>query len=242
MSDAARLARMRFSSKPSGLSYLHFNLSPMHRDEIRSELANAAGESAFSAAATYVEAVGGIKSGTISWSIVRLYYSCYYCLKSIAILNSAVPFNTGKEEMLYNAKDNTFLKGGSSSHHWNWNTLRKVAALKALWPFSEDSETAYGELRAHREDVNYKHAFPDPQFHSCLSSHTSDLDKRIREYRDDTAFLYTYLGDHLALAYPTKMIFNLEQTMVADGVILDGDKKAHLQSLWKMKDHCPFAG
>ncbi len=214
----------------------------MHRDEIRGELASAAAESAFAAAATYVEAVGGIKSGTISWSIVRLYYACYYCIKTMAIRNGAVPFNSGKEEMLYNARDNTFLRGGSSSHHWNWNAMRKVPALKALWFYSEDSETAYTELRTHREDVNYKHAFPDPEFHNCLSSHTNDLDKRIREYRDDTTFFYTYLGDHLALAYPTKMVFHLEQEMTGQGATLDGDKKAHLKSIWKMKGYCPFTG
>lgn len=241
MSDASRLAKKRFAAKAAGTPYNKFNLSEFHRDEIRGALESAAGQSAFAAAVTYVEATAGIRSGTISWSIVRLYYACYYCLKAMAIRKGVVPFNTGKDEMLYNARENVFLKGGSSSHHWNWNAIRKVPTLNKQWFYSEDSESAYSELRSHREDVNYRHAFPDPEFHSCLASHTSDLNKRIREYRDDTAFLYTYLGDHLALAYPTKMIFHLEQEMVAGGFSLDDDKKNHLKSLWRMKDRCPFA-
>lgn len=241
MSDASRLAKKRFAAKAGGTPYAKFMLSDLHRDEIRGELASAARESAFAAAVTYIEATAGIKSGTISWSIVRLYYACYYCLKTMAIRKGVVPFNTGNGEMLYNARENVFLKGGTSSHHWNWNAIRKVPALKTLWFYSEDSEAAYTQLRTHREDVNYRHAFPDPEFHRCLASHSVDLNKRIREYRDDTAFLYTYLWDHLTLAYPTKMIFNLEQEMIAEGFSLDDDKKAHLSSLWRMKDRCPFA-
>ncbi|MDL2399463.1 hypothetical protein [Rhizobium mayense] len=242
MSDAARLAKMRFAGKAAGAPYPKFSLTGIHRDEIRGELANAAAESAFAAAVTYVEAMAGIKAGTIAWSVVRLYYTCYYCLKALAVRNGAVPFNSGKEEMIYNAIENAFLKGGSSSHHWNWSAMRRVPALKSLWFYSEDSENAYAELRSHREDVNYRHAFPDPEFHNCLASHTSELDKRIREYRDDAAFFYTYLADHLALAYPTKMIFHLEQEMLSSGFSLDCDKKAHLKGMWKMKDRCPFAG
>src|SRR5690606_37510254 len=103
-----------------------------------------------------------------------------------------------------------FLKGGTSSHHWNWISIRKVVQLSESWFASSDSQEAYERLRKHRENVNYTHAFTDPAFHRCLVSGESDLTKRFRLYRDDGTFLYTYLDDHLAIAYPTKLIFSLD--------------------------------
>jgi hypothetical protein len=192
MSDAARLARVSFLSKPPGLSYSAFQPSPIQLAGIESTRLAAASDSAYAAVISYVEALASLQHGSASWSIVKLYYSCSYSLRALLFLNQVVPFNGGKE-MLFDIDGKKFNKGGTSSHHWNWPSIRSVGAINRSWFTFEDSEEAYSKLRKHRENVNYTHSFTDPDFHSCLVSGEMDLTRRFRTYRDDGEFLYTYL-------------------------------------------------
>lgn len=240
MSDAARLARQSFSIKSEGLSYLHFSPGPGALASIVATINDAVSESAYAAVISYAEALSGLQSGYISWSVVRLYYSCFYSVRALLLLNKVVPFNCGGE-MLLDLCDAKFLKGGKSSHHWNWASINKISRMTGSWFFSVDSKESYEKLREYRENVNYTHAFTDPDFHQCLVSGEADLGKRFRAYRDDSAFLYTYLPDHLAIAYPTKLIFTLDAAMRSASIRLDSEKIAHIRKIWTIKDRCPIS-
>lgn len=239
MSDAARLARQALSSKPAGMPYVHFEPGVAHLSTIGATVNDAVSDSAYAAAVSYVEALSGLGNGSISWSIVRLYYSCFYSIRALLLLNNVVPFNCG-EEMLLDISNAKFLKGGRSSHHWNWVSIRRISRIASNWFFSEDSQESYEKLREHRENVNYTHTFTDPIFHQCLLSGDVDLAKRFRSYRDDGAFLYTYLVDHLAIAYPTKLIFALDASMQRASIELEPEKIAHIKKIWSFKDRCPM--
>lgn len=238
MSDAARLASQSFSRKPKGTVYRHFAPSVSELSSINSVMADAAIDSSYAAVITYAEAISGIQKGSISWSVIRLYYSCFYSLRALLLLSKVVPFNS-KGEMLLDAQSGKFLKGGTSSHHWNWNSIRKIAQIRGDWFVSEDSEDAYAKLRQHRENVNYTHSFTDPSFHSCLVSGELDIAKRFRSYRDDAQFLYTYLADHLAIAYPTKLIFSLDASLKGQSLSLPQESIKHANSIWSVKARCP---
>ena len=240
MSDAARLASQAFSQKPQGTAYAHFAPSAGEISAIRATLEDAVMDSSYAAVVSYAEAITGLQHGSISWSIVRLYYSCFYSLRALLLLNEIVPFNC-HGEMLLDVQRGMFLKGGKSSHHWNWASIRKIAQLTGSWFVSSDSEETYEKLRKHRENVNYTHAFTDPAFHRCLVSGESDLTKRFRSYRDDGPFLYTYLADHLAIAYPTKLIFGLDALLRDASISLPHDRTSHAKKIWSMKDRCPVS-
>jgi len=240
MSDAARLASQAFLQKPQGTPYAHFVPTAGEISAIRATVEDAVMESTYAAVVSYAEAMSGLQHGSISWSIVRLYYSCFYSLRALLLLNEVVPFNC-RGEMLLDIPSGKFLKGGASSHHWNWTSLRKIAQLGGGWFLSSDSEETYEKLRRHRENVNYTHAFTDPSFHRCLVSGESDLTKRFRSYRDDGPFLYTYLTDHLAIAYPTKLIFNLDASLRDASMSLPPENISHVKKIWSMKDRCPVS-
>ena len=240
MSDAARLARQLFASKSEGLSYADFVPKAGDLAAIVAKVDEAVSESAYAAVVSYAEALSSLKQGYISWSIVRLYYSCFYSIRALLLLNKVVPFNsTG--EMLLDISNAKFLKGGKSSHHWNWISINKVARLTGSWFLSTDSQESYKKLREYRENVNYTHAFTDPNLHHCLVSGEADLGKRFRSYRDDQIFLYTYLTDHLAIAYPTKLIFALDESMQNASINLESEKIAHIKKIWIIKDRCPIS-
>lgn len=240
MSDAARLARQAFSQKPEGTPYADFALSAAEISAIRATIEDAVKASSYAAIVSYAEAMSGLQRGSISWSIVRLYYSCFYSLRALLLLNKVVPFNC-QGEMMLDIPSGKFLKGGGSSHNWNWKSIRKVAQLGGAWFVSSDSQDTYERLRKHRENVNYTHAFTDPAFHRCLVSGETDLARRFRAYRDDGSFLYTYLADHLAVAYPTKLIFSLDASLHDASMSLPPENIAHLRKIWSIKDRCPVS-
>lgn len=240
MSDAARLARQSFSSKPAGMQFAHFTPPAGVLSTIGAAIDEAVSESAYSAVVSYAEALSSLKSGSISWSIVRLYYSCFYCIRALLLLKKVVPFNFNGE-MLLDVCGAKFIKGGASSHHWNWSSITKVSRLAGAWFLSADSQDSYKKLREYRESVNYTHGFTDPNFHQCLVSGEDDLGKRLRLYRDDSAFFYTYLSDHLAIAYPTRLVFELDAAMQHASISLESEKVAHIKSVWSIKDRCPMS-
>ena len=240
MSDAARLASQAFSHKPQGTPYANFSATAVQISSISATIDDAVIESSYAAVVSYAEAMSGLQKGSISWSIVRLYYSCFYSLRALLLLNRVVPFNC-QGEMLLDLQSGKFLKGGTSSHHWNWISIRKAAQLDGSWFVSEDSEETYAELRKHRENVNYTHGFTDPTFHHCLVFDKNDLISRFKSYKDDDSFTYTYLTDHLAIAYPTKLIFSLDTSLQDASLSLPAENIAHTKKIWSMKERCPVS-
>ena len=238
MSDAARLASSAFQNKPLSTPYSLFQISAAEISKIRAEMKVAAIESAYAAVVSYAEALSALQKKSISWSIIRLYYSCFYSLRSLFLMNEIVPFNCRGERLLC-VSSGKFQKGGTSSHHWNWSVIRKFPQLNTSWFVSTDSQEAYEKLRKHRENVNYTHAFTDPALHNCLITGEHDLGKRFRVYRDDTPFLYTYLDDHLAIAYPTKLIFTVDAHMLRSSIALPAKSMSHVRAIWSMRDRCP---
>lgn len=218
------------------MPYANFQLSESSLNSIDERRMDAAGDSAYAAAVSFVEAISGIKSGSTSWAVIKLYYSSFYSVRALLLMNGVVPFNGG-EEMLLDIPENKFLKGGKSSHHWNWASINKTA-LKSAWFSSQDSQDAYQKLRDHRENVNYTHGFVDPELHSSLVSSEADMSKRFRAYRDDDSFLYTYLQEHLALAYPTRMLLEVDKQAKSKNLTMSAARSAHLLSMWKFKDRC----
>jgi hypothetical protein len=239
MADSARLAKVALSAKPNGLQLAHFHVSGNAITEISLVVDDDIVETAYSAAISYAEAVAGLRRHQVAWSIIKLYYSAFYCLRAATLLHNVVPFNCGNE-YLFDIKENKFLRGGRSSHQWNWSAFTKIAALRTSWPYSVDSENAYSQLREHRDNMNYRHKFPDPTLHQCLIAEESDIARRIRTYRDDSAFFYTYLQDHLSLSYPTKLLYFVEGEIANRGLVLAEEQVRHLKSLWPMRDRCPL--
>lgn len=238
MSDASRLARLAYSQKPAGTPYINYKLSTDQLGSIESHRLDAAMDAAYAAAISYAESLYGLKIRSTSWPVIKFYYCSFYCIKSILLFSKVIPFNSG-DEMLLEVDGSNFFKGGKSSHHWNWYSIRRTQA-KDHWFSSQDSEEAYGKLRKFRENVNYTHGFNDPRLHASLISSESDLSKRFKFYRDDDNFQYTYLDDHLAFAYPTKLLFALDELVKTTGVKISEERRLHLNSLWKLRERCPL--
>jgi hypothetical protein len=163
MADSARLAKLALEARPTEMQLSLFRLRDEERIQIGSALNGDATDSAYAAAISYVEAVAGLDRRSIAWSVIKLYYTSFYCIRAFMLINAVIPFNWGSEYIL-DLPGNTFFKGGRSSHVWNWNVFERITALRSQWIYSVDSRKAYETLRGYREDINYRHYFTDPVF------------------------------------------------------------------------------
>ncbi len=240
MSDAARLCRQAYLGKPSGTPYNKYAISNTASNQILGKIPDAIIESAYSALISYSEALSGITNKSFSWSIVRLYYSCFYSMRCLLLMNRIIPFQDGRDEFLFDGNSLKFFKGGSSSHQWNWNSLRAIHPSKEPWYLSQDSQSAYDALKKHRDNVNYTHGFTEPELHACLLTAGSGIAKAVQGYKEDEEFLYTYLSDHLAVAYPTKLVFTVDDNISAYYSFFSDEKINHLKSTWKFRYRCPL--
>lgn len=238
MSDVGRILRQAYEKKPKGMPLSDYTLDEFQISSIKSQFHDAAVDSAYAAVLSFSEALSGLSSGSTSWPIVKLYYSCYYSLKSTLLFSSIAPFMS-KEQILFDAESGRFFKGGQSSHNWNWRSFERIECLTDNWIFSEDSRVAYEALRGHRENVNYTHGFTDPNFHRCLPNIPDGLEKSICAYRDDEDFIYTYLQDHLMLSYPTKVVFSLGKEMSERDARFAESRCGHIGSVWPLRSRGP---
>ena len=240
MVDSARIAKAFFSTKPAHTQLDHFLLDDGVCNQIREQLCFDVAAVSYSSLVSFCQAIDGIGKRRFAWAVVQLYYCCYYTIKAHMVACGVVPFNNGKEEYLLDLNGKRFFKGGKSSHNWNWNRLREIGLLDMSWIYSQDSQEAYEKMRHNREEANYRFGFSDPDIYECLISEDNDFYKRFRTYRDDENFFYTYLSNHLVIAYPTKLIFNLEEKFKELGITLPKHKADHVKRIWTYKDRCPL--
>ncbi len=239
MSNAGRLAKQAYATKPHGVERQRFQLSKNALDQIAERIEQDISDASYAAIVSYAEALSGLEKGYTSWSIVKLYYSSFYCVRALVILSDIVPFYQ-KDHLLLDLQSNSFHKGGSSSHHWNWSSLRQIKRL-SQWYYSLDSQDAYEKLRERREDANYRVAFIDPVFPEFIEKKDGDLSKAFRIYRDDHQFFYTYLSGHYCLAYPTALLFSLEREIKNRRILFVEERRKHVKSIWPLRDRCPMS-
>lgn len=239
MSDSSRIAAAAMATKPPGLPYAHFPLNLYSHQDIINVVNDDACSAAYNAALSYSEALKGIANKGFGWSTVKLYYSCFYCIKSCLLLDKIISFHY-ERYYLYDLNSNKIAPGGNSSHHWNWNSFKSIKRLNR-WTYSEDSQKAYEILRESRERANYKYAFPDPVCPPNLKEiSTSAIGKHYTTYRGDSNNLLTYLPNHVGLAYPTQLLVETAGALKLAQIQLSEDRLSHLKKVWPLKEAHPF--
>lgn len=196
-------------------------------------------DESYAAVLSYSEAIKGLDAGNTSWALVKLYYSAFYCIRAALLADGIVPFHCN-DFYLCDTRDGTVKKGGKSSHQWHWKSIRDFRRLTG-WFYSDESDEAYLKLRNAREDANYRLGFGDPSWPSCLAEVlNAGIVRSFRTYRDDSSFFYTYLDDHLAFAYPTRLIISIENNLVRCGFNLSQERQVHLKRVWPLKERPPL--
>ena len=233
---AANLHALSIANNPDPRTPIPLKIHPSFEECANLDLA----DFAYAAALSYAEGISGLLKGRFSWSMVKLYYSCFYSMMFNLIDDDVVPFYN-KSQLICDSRTGNLKNGGRSSHQWHWNSIRNIKRL-SKWVYSLESEDTYSKIRALREEANYKSAFSDPERPKWLTFAIDNIERSFRVYRDDKEKLYTYLDDHFPLAYPTQLIFDLEGQIKARNIRFDANKLSHIRRMWPIRDRPPLEG
>ena len=181
------------------------------------------------------EALDGLKKKRYGWAAIKLYYTAFFGLRATILSKKVVPFHSGKQQFFCDSVSGLALKMGTSDHDLDFNRLRNFSRLRG-WQFSEASAETMHKLRAVREKINYRFAFPDPgsinEFTRILEF---GLEKSFRQYKSDLDNTYTFLEDHFILAYPTRLLEDVSRDALGEFTI-SKESKDHLKRVWPIKN------
>lgn len=163
----------------------------------------------YSAAQTFIEAIGGVQHGYASWATVKLYYTSFYSVRSILATNAVSIFYppSGKPWSLRCTSGMSPRKENGVTHKVVWSVLaRELPQIGLLDDIG--SIPAHMWLTNLREEANYRNAkFPDPLMPAHLSQiDTLGLETALSAYVSDTSMLYAFDPDHAAVAFPLECL------------------------------------
>ena len=227
------------AARPRGVPIAAFPLAITNVTGLAGAIDSDIEDAAYAAALSYADALRGLAAGNTSWAVIKLYYSAFYCIRAALLLDHIIPFHHG-EFYLCDAHSGAVKKGGKSSHQWQWSSVRDFKRLSE-WYYSTDSTLAYEKLRDLRENANYRFGFIDPNWPNfLLQASNVGLAKSFRTYRDDDTFFYTYLDDHMALAYPTRLLVTVGLRLSQSGLHISEERESHLGRVWPLRDKSPL--
>jgi hypothetical protein len=235
MKRAGRYAVAVYSQKPVGLPLSQYPILGLPASFPAAVFADIPALF-YAALVTFGEALRNIAERRSTWSVTKLYYTCFYAIRVNLNLDNMVVFNSGKEEFLCDIASGLTQPFGRSSHNFLWSKFGRVSRLNS-WIYSEDSRSAYESMRKAREDANYNNDFMDPSFINLFDFvNRNGLERSYRAYKEDAAFFYTYLNDHFVVAYPARLMSYTAVRIKQAGIVIDEVKLAHLARLYPFRD------
>lgn len=162
----------------------------------------------YSGCVSFSEAIRGLQLGNFSWATVKLYYACFYAVRSLLCFNQVSLFYVGRTpySVVSNAGSHPRKEKGNS-HEVVWAVLSRDFPNHQLLGDIENAP-AYEWMKNIREIANYREPkFVDPNVPVHFSSiDTSGLSASIDAYRSDSSMLYAFDPDHAAVAYPVECL------------------------------------
>lgn len=236
MRSAGQFAAHLLEAKPAGQALSTFALSGLPEPAFGNALLSDAASLAFASLVSMGEALSGIRGQQYAWSVVKLYYCCFYALKAHLAIDGVVVFHCRKREYVCDTVDGYTQEFGRSSHQFAWTKISNIRLL-SNWVYSDVAGEAFGRIRLMRENASYKLAFPDPSPPAEIGSAVpSSLEKAYRTYKADDDLFYTFLQEHVVLALPTKMCLEAARRLQTAGHSFTADQRRHLNRVWPFRE------
>lgn len=229
---SSRFAAAILAQKPTGVLLSSYPLAGLPQPDFGQALKQDAGARLFSCLVSLGEAIKDLRTSRSSWPAVNLYYSCFYALEAQLASDQVTIFFHSHNYYVADSIVGTIKKVGTSSHSLNWNAIQSLTRLNR-WSYQDQSEDAYETMKKFREEANYQSPFQDPNSRRELKNlNISRIERAFRQYKEDNEQFYTFLADHVALAYPVKMAQEAWIATQAFGVRLSEEQYDHLRALW----------
>lgn len=190
---------------------------------------------------SFVQALNNIDKNNYNWSIVQLYYSCFYAIRADILLSNHCIVRCGGLFMVEN-------KAGEQFHSITMNARgdhqMAIALLKKLknehkitdeiLDIDLEGTDAYSWLMKHRERTNYQMKnFVDPEI-DILFNHLNNYFKEktlfeLFNFYSQSDYGICFDLDHSILSIPFKKIIQIKEKIIAKhGFHLSGNIKQYI--------------
>lgn len=187
----------------------------------------------YSALISFLSAIDAAGQASFSWSIVKLYYSCFYAARSTLASNNVAIFYSGTKPYSCTAlAGQSPRKEKGVTHKVVWSLFSREFSGNVL--LNEiDGDIAYAWMTRLREAANYKNArFPDPLVPKAFSSlDVVGVSVALSAYLADDSYVYTFDPDHAAVAFPLACIRQARMALERRGIYLEQDEQDFIRQL-----------
>src|SRR5579863_665081 len=188
----------------------------------------------YSSCLTYCSSLFGLTESQYTWSTVKLYYSVFYALRCELALNGICIFYVKASPFTLRAIPGAFPKiERESTHKTVLATFEREFGAGALLSQNIGLDSPLRWLMERREEANYKVAcFPDP----TAPRHFEEVEKNglrsvLSTYIEDKSHVYTFDPDHAMLAYPTKVLLSVGQSIASASLSLSPIERSYLKKV-----------
>lgn len=219
------------------LSYINaYKLTELLREDARRYF--------YSSCITISSALVGILSESYTWSTIKLYYSVFYGLRSYLALNRICIFYDERSPKVLKARPNERIvknfggRKASTTHGIVIETFKREFSEHVLLSQEIGGINSLDWLKSLREKSNYGSSrFIEPrippQYEYLVKFGTNRFGKLIESYVNDKDYQYTFDPDHAAIAFPTRLLFELSSTLKSqENFTYSGDDLKFMRELF----------
>nr|WP_315233215.1 hypothetical protein [uncultured Flavobacterium sp.] len=190
---------------------------------------------------SFVQALNNIDKNNYNWSIVQLYYSCFYAIRADILLSNHCIVRCGGLFMVENKTGEQFQSitmNARGDHQMAIALLKKLKnehkLTDEILDIDLEGTDAYSWLMKHRERTNYQMKnFVDPEI-DVLFNHLNDYFKtkklfELFNFYSQSDYSICFDLDHSALSIPFKKIMQIKEKIIAKhGLNLSGNIKQYI--------------
>lgn len=206
-------------------------LKYIEADQLADILKEDAKDYFYSAIVSFGDALNSIRARYFSWSIVKLYYSCFYGIRSLLALRGhclvylAAPNKRTRRPFFLSAESNQKLKPcegkrESTTHGAIFKLFQSKMPNHFLLSQPIDHEISVDWVRSQRENVNYKIArFAEPGAQDCMKNLSvgGSIRRTLGDYLDDeNKGIFEFDPDHAILAFPLRVLISVAEECLAE--------------------------
>jgi hypothetical protein len=201
----------------------------------------------YSGLLTIADAVRGLDQGFYSWSVTKLYYSCFYLLRAYLAVDGISMFYLGVKPRWCEAVAGSGPQkapvprgqlGSETSHKFVFNLFSAKYPRSILLSQEIDGEHPFFWLQSKRERFNYRYAkFVEPECPDCFRYvEEEEIQNLISLYRDDGTYLYAFDPEHAMLAFPIAVVREVRKKFASHALQpLSGSDRDDMQGYWRDK-------
>jgi len=180
-----------------------------------------------------IEGVAGVAMSRYAWAKVKLYYSSFYSIRSMLMMDKFSIFYIGRSPLLLEARPSESAKKKSgNSHSVAFDVFRQVFRNDIVLSQQIDGICPLRWLDEKRSEISYRTApYSDPESPPDFQLSRGKVRLHFQEYCLDNTYLYAFDSSHSMLAYPIMLIKRMSAFLQSRNSKVEIDINSHYRDI-----------